>query len=101
MSNRNIESMDEKYAKLGKIYHAVAFDRVSVESLDEYLEVSGILSDEEVAMNAEDKKLIEIFYKQNKFRIKDIEEMLNSCEYSHYIDASGNVVKNEKVSGDV
>ena len=90
--------MDEKYAKLGKIYHAVVFDRVSADSLDDYLEVSGILSDEEVAMTTEDKELMKIFCEQDEF---DTGEKLNCFEYSHYVDASWNVVKNEKVGGDV
>ncbi|MCX6075640.1 MAG: hypothetical protein NTW78_01990 [Campylobacterales bacterium] len=159
MSNNNVETLDEKYSKLGKIYHAVVFGKVSGESLTGYLKSSGVLSDEEAAMVSKCDVLMQTFHEQYELDAEEMTEevvelsekilgslmnydasilgslseeeienygafkedvrnilfedgaadlethlaanRLNYCEFSHHVDASGNVVENEKVGGDV
>lgn len=103
MSNRNIESMDEKYLKIGKIFHAVMINTVGIEDLESYFKSCGILSEEELAKIEKDILEYEQWHinvQSNIYCEDDSGFHEGGHEYTHMINDNGEVVEVEVIMED-
>ncbi|MFA6195242.1 MAG: hypothetical protein WC656_01205 [Sulfurimonas sp.] len=89
---------DEKYMKLGKIYHAAMSNKVGLNELDDYFAKSGLLTIDE----QEQERLIQQELEEWLEDLDNIKfnKVIEDFAFTHMVDDNGNVVLIERGESD-